>query len=67
MNGSDKKKMEIIKSVTKENKDNHSAHLVQVTAVEETKGSKKGGILVFLLVFALIAAFVIAWFVLKIF
>ena len=75
----DKEKMEIIKNVTKENNDNHSAHLIHITDVDgmflasdvspkkENNSGKRLRIVALLLVFAIIAAFVIAWFVLKIF
>lgn len=42
----DKKKVEMLREVTEENKDNHTAHLIKVLQVEASKGSEPKGILV---------------------
>lgn len=45
-NVSDKDKVEMLREVTEENKDNHTAHLIKVLQVEASKGSEPKGILV---------------------
>lgn len=43
MKRSDNRKIEILKGVTKDNKDNHSAHLIRVTAVEGEVAEPENG------------------------